>query len=82
MTRPLYAFRKGPRYPLNRALGDPKAGLDNLEKRVEWYNYRSFLTISKFAQTVHGPDKSAQNVEFLQLVLETVQLRIEEVHSE
>lgn len=62
MARPLYALGKGPRYPLNGGPVEPKAGLDNFKERVEWYNYRYFLTISKFAQTVHGPDKSAENV--------------------
>jgi hypothetical protein len=66
MPRPLYALEKGPRYPLNRRLGDYIIGLGNLEKRVEWYNYRPLLTISKFAQTVHGPDKGATNFELLQ----------------
>ena len=58
MSRPLYAFVKGPWFPLNRRLGDHKIGLGSLEKRVEWYNYRLLLNISKFARTVHGPDKS------------------------
>jgi hypothetical protein len=64
--RPLEAFEKGPRYPLNKRLGDHKIGLGNSEKRAEWYNYRPPLTISKYAQTVHGPDKCEQHFELLQ----------------
>jgi hypothetical protein len=39
MPRPLYPRGKSPRYPLDRRLGGPHSGLDDLEKRI-------FLTLS------------------------------------